>query len=121
MGKKSNKQKVVAPETETDEVDSEVVSEEHIHKNAWADETDNTDSIDDAQIPDVDIPDVDMDDESDQEYEEDFEHSNLDEILGTYFCDDKNRNLVDVAVEIKRCFEKQNVLLKKLVEHLLNK
>ena len=119
MGKKSNKQKVVAPEITTEEVDTdEVLPEETVSKNAWADETDNTESIE--EIEGTQIPDIEMD-ESDEEYEEDFENSNLDEILGAYFCDDKNRNLVDVAVEIKRCFEKQNVLLKKLVEHMLNK
>lgn len=63
----------------------------------------------------------DEDDEDDDDFEVEDEQD-LGDLMNTYFYDsEKNRNIVDVAIEIKRCFEKQNQILLKLVTVLQNK
>ena len=62
------------------------------------------------------------DDDDDDDFEVEDEEQDLGDLMNTYFYDsEKNRNIVDVAVEIKRCFEKQNQILLKLATILQNK
>ena len=58
----------------------------------------------------------DDDDEDDEDFEIDEDPQDLGDLMNTYFYDsEKNRNIVDVAIEIRRCFEKQNQILLKLL------
>jgi len=119
MGKKSNKSNKPNNSNEEIDVPEEIV--DSVPKTAWEPDSEDQKSVEDDVKEENNSTNEDEDEYDEDEYDDDFDNSNLGELLDNYFVDDKNRNLVDIGVEIKRCFEKQNVLLKRLVEHLINK
>jgi hypothetical protein len=57
--------------------------------------------------------------ESDMMEDPDFEGENLHDILETFFLESKkNRNVVDILLEIKRSLEMHNKIMVKMLTHL---